>query len=72
MRDRGELSFSQIPHVILGPDAGFPWCQSLDEWRHDVALVDARALAARAGATCPARHIEVPAEDVYVRREDVR
>lgn len=44
VRSRHGLSFGDLVHVVLGPDAGFPESQPLDEWKGDVALVDARSL----------------------------
>ncbi|NPD28522.1 hypothetical protein [Corallococcus exiguus] len=44
MREARRLSFGKMPHVLIGPDAGFPEFQPLDEWKNEVALVDARAL----------------------------
>lgn len=44
MREARHLSFGKMQHVLIGPDAGFPEYQSLDEWKSEVALVDARAL----------------------------
>ncbi|RKH56125.1 hypothetical protein [Corallococcus aberystwythensis] len=44
MRNAWSLSFGKMPHVLIGPDAGFPEFQPLDDWKNEVALVDARAL----------------------------
>ncbi|MBN8467400.1 hypothetical protein JYJ95_12825 [Corallococcus exiguus] len=44
MREAWSLSFGKMPHVLIGPDVGFPEVQPLDEWKNEVALVDARAL----------------------------
>ncbi|QSQ21831.1 hypothetical protein JY651_42905 [Pyxidicoccus parkwayensis] len=44
LREAWSLSFGQMEHVLLGPDAGFPEFQPVDEWKNEVALVDARAL----------------------------
>ncbi|APR78855.1 Hypothetical protein A7982_04202 [Minicystis rosea] len=59
MRAPAELSYSGIPHVLIGPDAGFPWCQPLDEWKGDIALVNARSLSSAMRA---AAGIKLPEE----------
>ncbi|NPC85682.1 hypothetical protein HPC49_46775 [Pyxidicoccus fallax] len=46
VRNPHSLSFGRGVHVLVGPDAGFPEHQPLDEWKSDVSLVDARALPA--------------------------
>ena len=61
MRDPSGVSFSRVPHVLIGPDAGFPEFQPLDEWKNDVVLVDARALASGLRA---AAGIRLPEEEI--------
>ena len=53
--------------VGVGRDAGFPGFQPLDEWKHDVALVDARALGCEVRA---AAGLRLP-EDELVEMEAV-
>ena len=58
VRNPHSLSFDDLVHVLVGPDAGFPEGQALDEWKRDLALVDASALPAglrkEAGLQLPA------------------
>ena len=61
MRDPSGASFSRAPHVLLGPDAGFPEFQPLDEWKSEVVMVDARALAPEVRA---AAGIKLPEEEI--------
>jgi hypothetical protein len=63
MRDPRGLSFARAPHLLVGPDAGFPEFQPLDEWKCDVALVDARALSSEVRA---AAGIQLPEEAIAV------
>ncbi len=47
--------------MVLGPDAGFPEFQPLGDWKSDVVMVDARALAPEARA---AAGIKLPEEEI--------
>lgn len=76
MRDPAGLSFDREPHVLLGPDAGFPEFQALDEWRSDTAVVEGRALSpvlrAEVGIQLPEESLaELQARDREVAGFDV-
>lgn len=45
VRELQNVSFRRARHVLIGADAGFPEFQQLDDWKSEVAMVDARALA---------------------------
>ncbi|WP_437589138.1 hypothetical protein [Sorangium sp. So ce1000] len=76
VRARESLSFGGALHVALGPDAGFPEFQQLDDWKSDLSLVDARALApelrAEAGIVLPEERLaEIEALDREMAELDV-
>ncbi|WP_438040344.1 hypothetical protein [Sorangium sp. So ce128] len=76
VRSRASLSFGGALHVALGPDAGFPEFQQLDDWKSDLPLVDARALApelrAEAGIWLPEERLaEIEALDREMAELDV-
>ena len=68
MRDPAGLSFDRERHVLLGPDAGFPEFQPLDEWKCDIAMIDGGALSpdlrAEVGIQSPEERLaELQAQD---------
>ncbi|NMO18019.1 hypothetical protein HPC49_46780 [Pyxidicoccus fallax] len=44
VREPFSISFGQLVHVLVGPDAGFPEYRPLDDWKHEVALAEVRSL----------------------------
>jgi hypothetical protein len=69
MRDPCGVSFSCVPHVVVGPDAGFPEFQQLDEWKNEVALVDPRSVAPEVRAEAG---IKLPEDEIAYYEELMR
>ncbi|WP_205525550.1 hypothetical protein [Pyxidicoccus trucidator] len=44
VRDPHGIPLNGSVHVLIGPDAGFPESQPMDDWKRDLALADVRAL----------------------------